>query len=108
MGAAAVFWADSDPSSWPVTAGKVGGPSSSFLAEAVAMCLTISGAANLKGSPLTVMTDSMAVIQAMQKWGREEYFKDMSRQLHADIIMQLLLLINNHGAHIQIIKVKSH
>lgn len=59
-------------------------------------------------SPLTGLTNLMNSITAMQTWGHEEYFKDMSRQLNADIIKQLLQFINARRAPIRVVKIKSY
>lgn len=107
MGAAAVFYsAAEDNTEWPFLSCKVGGDSSSFRAEAAAMYLALSGAD--PDTQLTVLTDSMNVIQALQAWNHEEYFRDMSRQKNADIITSILTLINKRTAPLRIVKVKSH
>eukprot|EP00961_Rhodomonas_salina_P285462 3857427-Rhodomonas_salina.1 len=58
--------------------------------------------------PLTVLTDSMNVINALQAWGLREFLRDMNRQLNADVMRALLLAVNAHSALIHVVKVKSH
>eukprot|EP00961_Rhodomonas_salina_P099155 1333731-Rhodomonas_salina.1 len=72
----------------------VRGPASSFREEAAAMFLALRGAPQDK--PVTILTDSMNVIHALQAWGHAEleYFRDMHLQRHADIIWAILGLIN--------------
>eukprot|EP00961_Rhodomonas_salina_P209277 2824874-Rhodomonas_salina.1 len=50
---------------------KIGGSSSSFLAEAGAMFLATTNAD--QDRQLHILTDSMNVISALQTWGLEEY-----------------------------------
>eukprot|EP00961_Rhodomonas_salina_P103499 1392271-Rhodomonas_salina.1 len=50
----------------------------------------------------------MNVIHALQAWGHAEYFHDMHRQRHADIIGAILMLINKHTKTTHIVKVKPH
>ena len=109
MGAAAVILDTTQPRSdinpAPHSA-KVGGPPSSFRAEAGAMFLALDNAD--PDASLTVLTDSMNIIQALQCWGREEYQRDMERQKNADIIKCILDAINLRSAPLTITKVKSH
>jgi ribonuclease HI len=75
-------------------------------AELTAMFLALSNTDPDK--KLVVMTDSMNTIQALATWGRAEYFRDMNRQRCADIMRTLLGTINNRGAPVHVVKVKSH
>eukprot|EP00961_Rhodomonas_salina_P139304 1874609-Rhodomonas_salina.2 len=50
----------------------------------------------------------MNVINALQAWSRREFLRDMTRQLNADIMKDLLLAINARSAPLRIVKVKSH
>ena len=108
MGAAAVFLDDDGTSDWAQSAYacRVGGSSSSFRAETAAMWLAVSNAD--PHTRLTVLTDSMNVINALQAWSRREFLRDMTRQLNADIMKDLLLAINARLAPLHIVKVKSH
>ena len=85
---------------------KVGGPASSFRAEAAAMWQAIFYAD--KSAPLAVLTDSMNVIQALQAWDRADFAREMEWQKNADILQAILLAINERVGPITIAKVKSH
>eukprot|EP00961_Rhodomonas_salina_P202463 2730835-Rhodomonas_salina.1 len=50
----------------------------------------------------------MNVINALQAWSRREFLRDITRQLNADIMKDLLLAINARFAPLHIVKVKSH
>ena len=81
MGAAAVFRHGPNQTVRPgedVSSAQVGGPPSSFRAEAATMFLALQGAP--PDHPVTVLTDSMNVIHALQAWGHAEYFRDMHQQ----------------------------
>eukprot|EP00961_Rhodomonas_salina_P225834 3053301-Rhodomonas_salina.2 len=108
MGAAAVFLDEAEGELWAERTHtcRVGGSSSSFQAELVAMWLAVENADPYQ--PLTVLTDSMNVINALQAWGRREFRKDMNRQLNADVMQALLLAVNARSAPIHVVKVKSH
>ena len=104
MGAAAVLLF---PDGQIVTdACKVDGDPSSFRAEAAGMHLTL--ALTPMDQPVTIFTDSMNVVFALQAFNTGEFARDMRRQLHADIIKQILLAINLRSAPTTIVKVKSH
>eukprot|EP00961_Rhodomonas_salina_P192803 2601722-Rhodomonas_salina.1 len=54
----------------------------------------------------SLFTDLMNVINALQAWSRHEFLRDMTRQLNADIMNDLLLAINDRSAQLHIVKVK--
>ena len=58
--------------------------------------------------PLTILTDSMNVLYALQAFNTGEFARDMRRQLNADILKQILLAVNRRSAATRIVKVKSH
>eukprot|EP00961_Rhodomonas_salina_P290973 3931587-Rhodomonas_salina.2 len=108
MGAAAVFCDALPNCDWAQRsfACRVWGSSSSFRAELVAMWLAVANAD--PHTQLTVLTDSMNVIHALQAWGRREFLRDMTRQLNADVVKALLLAVNARTATLHVVKVKSH
>ena len=70
------------------------------------MHLAITNAAG--DIPLVVLTDSMNVLQALEKWDHADFARDMKWQRNADVIMAILLAINHRNAPITLVKVKSH
>lgn len=84
---------------------KVGGAFSSFRAEAAAMALAIRHA---PAGPLTVLTDLMNVIYALRAFRTKEFARDMNQQLNADIIKDILYMINQRTAATHLVKIKSH
>eukprot|EP00961_Rhodomonas_salina_P290564 3926161-Rhodomonas_salina.1 len=59
--------------------------------------------------PVTILTDSMNIIHALQAWGHAKYFRDMHLQCHADILVWVILrLINSCSEPTHMAKVKSH
>ena len=105
MGAAAV-WQLKHNVEENFDACKVAGPSSSIRAEAAAMYIAIHNAPQQKH--ITVFTDSMNVIFALQVWYTEEFRRDMRWQKQADIIKLILTCINQQSAPTHVVKVKSH
>ena len=104
MGAAAVLRAADGEVT--VKVNKVGGPTSSFRAEAAAMWQAVETAD--KTAPLVILTDSMNVIQALQAWDRAEFVREMDWQRNADVLQKILLAVNQQSSPITIVKVKSH
>ena len=85
---------------------QVLGECSSFRAEAAALHLTLCHADI--AVELTIMTDSMNVINALQAWNRVDFMRDMNMQLNADILQKILRQLNRRRAPTKIVKVKSH
>ena len=85
---------------------KVGGRASSFRAEAAAVWLALSTLD--KDIVLNIYTDSMNVVDTLQKWQRREFLADMRHQKNADIIMPLLEALNERTKETHVIKIKSH
>ena len=57
---------------------------------------------------LNIFTDSMNVIDTLQKWQRREFLADMRQQRNADIIKPLLEALNQRTKETHFIKIKSH
>ena len=84
----------------------VGGPSSSLQAEtAVLYLLLLETPPSLR---LTVLMDSLGLLQTLQRWGRLDFSPRPEIQKHYDIIFQILELLAESTATTTLVKVKSH
>ena len=84
----------------------VGGDLSSLRSEAAALYLL------LQETPpelaLTVLMDSLGLLQTLQRWGRLDFAPKPEVQKHFDIILPILELLNQRTALTTLVKVKSH
>ena len=58
--------------------------------------------------PVTIFTDSMNVVYAIQAFNSGEFARDMRHQLNADIIKLIMMELNLRHAPTKIVKIKSH
>jgi ribonuclease HI len=85
---------------------SVGGPPSSLRAEAAALYLLL-----LETPPfcqLTVLMDSLGLLQTLQRWGRLDFSPRPEVQKHLDIICPILELLAARSETTTFVKVKSH
>ena len=85
---------------------SVGGPPSSLRAEAAALYLLL-----LETPPscqLTVLMDSLGLLQTLQRWGRLDFSPLPEVQKHLDIICPILELLAARTATTTFVRVKSH
>jgi ribonuclease HI len=85
---------------------RVGGKMSSLRSEAAALHLLLQRVP--PDMILTVLMDSLGLLQTLQKWGRFNFTPAPGTQLHFDIIYPILVLLHTRTAHTLFVKVKSH
>ena len=85
---------------------QVGGTPSSLRAEAAALHLLLSHAP--PDQRLTVLIDSLGLLQTLQRWGRLDFSPHPEVQKHFDVILPILHLLSRRTEPTTFVKVKSH
>jgi hypothetical protein len=84
----------------------VGGPPSSFRAEAAALDLLLDSAD--PDRELVVLLDSLSLIRTLQAWDRVDFFPIPDSLLHKDVLTSIVSKLSIRSKTTILVKVKSH
>jgi len=85
---------------------RIGGEAVPIWGEMGAIALVLQQAD--KQRSLTILTDSLSTMQKMQRYARHDFGQQAERELHWDILEQILTAIRERTAHTTIVWVKGH
>ncbi len=59
-------------------------------------------------TPLRIFVDCLALLDILNKWGRQDFHLNPKDVIHFDIIIPLLTVLRQWPGQITLIKIKSH